>query len=143
MKTRVFTHAALLASFAGSTQALAGGSFPAVFELSSIDGANGFVLSGTDIFDNSGNSVSSAGDVNGDGIDDLVISANYADANGADSGQSYVVFGGAGVGSSGEIPLASLNGTNGFVINGVEAGDISGFSVSMNGICENQLPDTP
>ena len=133
MKTRVFTHAALLASFAGSTQALAGGSFPAVFELSSIDGANGFVLSGTDIFDNSGNSVSSAGDVNGDGIDDLVISANYADANGADSGQSYVVFGGAGVGSSGEIPLASLNGTNGFVINGVEAGDISGFSVSTAG----------
>ncbi len=104
-----------------------------MFELSSLDGTNGFVLSGIDIFDNSGSTVSSAGDVNGDGIDDLIIGAHYADANGSDAGESYVVFGGASVGSSGEIPLSSLNGTNGFVINGIDAEDRSGYSVSCAG----------
>jgi hypothetical protein len=32
--------------------------------------------------DRSGFSISSAGDVNGDGLDDLIIGAVYADANG-------------------------------------------------------------
>ncbi|GMR19002.1 MAG: hypothetical protein BMS9Abin34_126 [Patescibacteria group bacterium] len=34
------------------------------------------------------------GDVNGDGIDDLVMGADWADYNGTDSGSVYVVFGG-------------------------------------------------
>ena len=41
----------------------------------------------------SGYSVSSAGDINGDGYDDLIIGAIYADPNGTSSGSSYVVFG--------------------------------------------------
>ena len=44
-------------------------------------------------FDGSGFSVSAAGDVDGDGIDDLIIGADDADSNGYESGQSYVVFG--------------------------------------------------
>jgi Ca2+-binding RTX toxin-like protein len=38
-------------------------------------------------------SVSSAGDVNGDGFDDLIVGAFGADPNGSSSGSSYVVFG--------------------------------------------------
>jgi hypothetical protein len=35
-----------------------------------------------------------AGDVNGDGLDDLIIGALYADSNGkVDTGKSYIVFG--------------------------------------------------
>ena len=36
--------------------------------------------------------VSNAGDINGDGIDDLIIGAPYASPNGSFSGESYVVF---------------------------------------------------
>ena len=67
--------------------------FPSTLELSSLNGSNGFALNGIDDDDYSGTSVSSAGDVNGDGIDDLIIGAPDAGPNGTDSGQSYVVFG--------------------------------------------------
>ncbi|WP_339390454.1 hypothetical protein, partial [Crocosphaera watsonii] len=59
-----------------------------------MDGTNGFVINGIDTGDNSGNSVSNAGDVNGDGIDDIIIGAFLADRNGNSLlGQTYVVFG--------------------------------------------------
>ena len=67
--------------------------FDPVFELSSLDGSNGFVLNGIDGGDESGLSVSGAGDIDGDGVDDLIIGAKYADPNGGQSGESYVVFG--------------------------------------------------
>ena len=45
------------------------------YGLFSLDGTNGFTLTGIDAGDQSGFSVSSAGDVNGDGYDDLIIGA--------------------------------------------------------------------
>jgi hypothetical protein len=102
------------------------------FELSSLNGSNGFVLNGIDGGDSSGTSVSGAGDVNGDGIDDLIIGAVYADPNGSYSGESYVVFGSSS-GFSSALELSSLNGSNGFVLNGIDADDYSGNSVSGAG----------
>jgi hypothetical protein len=74
--------------------------FPAVFPLAGLyppgggDGSQGFVLTGIDPSDTSGRSVSAAGDVNGDGVDDVIVSAPWADPFGHDtSGESYVVFG--------------------------------------------------
>ncbi len=103
------------------------------FELSALNGANGFVLNGINAGDYCGVSVSAAGDVNGDGYDDVIIGAYRADPNGSDSGESYLVFGGAGVGSTGVVELSALNGFNGFVLNGVGGGDNSGASVSSAG----------
>jgi len=68
--------------------------FGANLELSALDGTNGFQLSGEAAYDYSGNSVSAAGDVNGDGFADLLIGANGADPHGLTSGASYVVYGG-------------------------------------------------
>ena len=46
--------------------------------LDTLDGSNGFRLDGIDANDNSGFSVSTAGDVNGDGYDDILVGANRA-----------------------------------------------------------------
>jgi len=65
--------------------------FASAISLSSLNGVNGFRLDGIDGGDESGHSVSNAGDVNGDGFDDLIIGAWKA---GSFSGESYVVLGG-------------------------------------------------
>ena len=47
-------------------------------------------LEGEDTFNFFGNSVAAAGDVNGDGIDDLVVGAPQNDEGGPDAGKAYV-----------------------------------------------------
>jgi len=47
--------------------------FAASLDLAALDGSNGFRLLGIDVYDFSGYSVDRAGDVNGDGIDDVII----------------------------------------------------------------------
>ncbi|MBT9311099.1 beta strand repeat-containing protein [Leptothoe kymatousa] len=122
-------------SLAGESYVVFGSSSPfaASLDLSALDGSNGFVINGIDSDDLSGRSVSSAGDVNGDGIDDLIIGARFADSNGqSDAGESYVVFGSIN-GFAPSLNLSALDGSNGFVINGIDRGDESGSSVSGAG----------
>jgi hypothetical protein len=104
-------------------------------DLATLDGTNGFRLVGVDVSDSSGRSVSLAGDVNGDGFDDVIVGAIRAEsAGGADSeGESYVVFGRASWAGTPSLDLATLDGTNGFHLIGIDADDISGFSVSSAG----------
>ena len=65
--------------------------FAASIDLAILDGTTGFRIAGEDGYDRSGLSAASAGDVNGDGYDDLIIGATGANSGGA----GYVVFGGA------------------------------------------------
>ena len=65
----------------------------------------------------SGHSVSAAGDINGDGYDDVVIGAAGYPA-GADKGRSYVVFGGPGVGGSRDYCVIESQRRNGFKLDG-------------------------
>ena len=107
-------------------------SLPTTIDLNSL-GSAGITIFGADNNDLSGNAVSSAGDVNGDGFDDLIIGANLADASGnakIGAGDSYVIFGSASLPTT--IDLNTL-GSAGITIFGADAGDESGFSVSSAG----------
>lgn len=106
--------------------------FDATLDLSSLDGSNGFRLDGVAVGDESGYSISSAGDVNGDGFGDVIVGAPDADPNGDNSGANYVVFGKAS-GFDATLALSSLDGSNGFRLDRVSAGDYSGKSVSGAG----------
>ena len=62
-------------------------------------GKGGFKLTGEAAGDNAASTVSAAGDVNGDGIDDLIVGATGYDADhGDDVGAAYVLFGGSYLG---------------------------------------------
>ena len=73
---------------------------------------DGFKLDGENTHDESGGSVSAAGDVNGDDYADVVIGA-YQYPNGSCSGRIYVVFGGPKVGQNGGMLLSVSTGANG------------------------------
>jgi hypothetical protein len=119
--------------------------FPAVFALRSLfpgaggDGRAGFVLNGSDRADEAGYSVSGAGDVNDDGIDDVFVGAFHATRlDQVLVGESYVFFGRATriapvFDLSRLFPQAGGDGSAGFVLMGVDEFDQSGRTVSNAG----------
>ncbi len=116
-------------SSAGESYVVFGKASTTTVELANL-GAGGFRIDGIDVSDRSGTSVSGAGDVNGDGLADLIVGASGADSGGdSNAGESYVVFGKAG---TTPVDLANL-GAGGFRIDGIDANDRSGYSVSGAG----------
>ena len=103
--------------------------FGALVELAFLDGVNGFKLFGENDGDFAGYHVSAGGDINGDGLDDVLIAAPFASPNGRDeSGRVYVVYGQAGPRDI-EIPLALLDGSDGFFVEGDLADDHLGTAL--------------
>jgi len=106
-------------------------------DLADLDGTNGTTLRGIDARDNAGAAVAIAGDLNGDGYDDAVVGAFGADPAGVSrAGETYVVFGGPN-GFPATIPLKSLNGGNGFRLDGIASNDFSGGPVAPAGDVNN------
>lgn len=103
--------------------------FPAAFDLRRLDGKNGFAIPGLASGGRLGGSVGTAGDLNGDGISDLVLGARNAQAN---LGSAYVIYG-RSVPFPASMDLARLDGGNGFAIPGIAADGFLGVSVGGAG----------
>ena len=102
-------------------------------------GLGGFELVGAP-YDEAGFAVASAGDVNGDGIADIVVSAYNHAVGGVYAGAAYVIFGGQDfadlAGADGEIDLGTVGqarGPAGFKLVGEEDYDGTGFAISTAG----------
>ncbi|MGN7614499.1 hypothetical protein ACQZV8_20715, partial [Magnetococcales bacterium HHB-1] len=120
---------------AGETYVIFGekGVWDATFDLTTLDGSNGFALSGADVGGQSGYSLSVAGDINDDGLDDLIIGAPKTDIGGnTDAGSAFVVFGQES-GWSSNFDLSTLDGSNGFRIDGEAATLDIGWKSSSGG----------
>jgi hypothetical protein len=97
--------------------------FPSSISVQSLDSKQGVVIKAEDGLGVV--SVSGVGDVNGDGVLDMLIGIP-GERN--STGASYVVYGGSNLPSS--IKLASLNKKQGLTIHGAKMGDAAGLSVS-------------
>ncbi|MEW6743522.1 MAG: integrin alpha [Planctomycetota bacterium] len=80
-----------------------------------LDGTLGFRIEGRYPIDLFGSSVSGAGDVDGDGLADILVGAPLANGG---AGEAYVIFGAPDLGAGGEFSLDGLDGSNGFIMAG-------------------------
>jgi Ca2+-binding RTX toxin-like protein len=96
-------------------------------DLADLTAADGFRVIGAAAGHSSSYAIGRAGDINGDGIDDLILGAPGADG----TGSAFVVYGVAG--GLGDIDLASLTAAQGFRVLGASAGDTAGVSVNSAG----------
>ena len=99
-----------------------------VFDLSS---PVEFTIDGAQICDRAGSRVAAAGDVNGDGFDDVLVTSINADGVGSYAGVVYVVFGRFGAWYD-SVNVANLTGDTGFKIMGSPL-DLAGQSLSSAG----------
>jgi Ca2+-binding RTX toxin-like protein len=125
--------AAVKAAGAGAAYVVFGRPDQGTIDVKSL-GAGGFRIDGAAAGDSLTSSFAAqgagaAGDVNGDGLADLIVAASTADNNGTDSGSAWVVFGKA---SPDPVDLAAL-GSGGFRIDGAAAGDELGKAVAGAG----------
>ncbi len=127
--------------------------FGTTFDLTTLDGSNGFSIKGSAEGDAFGSAVSQAGDVNGDDIDDLVVSAPQIGTSGASQlGEAFIFYGKPSTGTfDASVNSSAIDGTNGFKITGIRAGQGFGFDASglgdINGdgfadVIVGEAPDT-
>lgn len=119
---------------AGTTYVILGeqGTFPATINISALNGNKGFVINDNIGYEFSGNDITSLTDINGDGINDIIIGAESASPNTKiRAGKAYIIFGNNGTTTN--INLSQINGKNGFVINGSQPEDFLGSAVSPAG----------
>ena len=100
--------------------------------LDELAAAQGFKISGPFMYDGTGYAVSGAGDINGDGIADIIIGSFGEESSGSYSaGVAYVIYGAAG--GLANIDLADLTQAQGFKITGDNFEQFTSFSVSDAG----------
>ncbi len=114
----------------GSAYVIFGRTTDAIIDLATV-GTNGFRIDGAASNDKLGGGASAAGDVNADGYDDVVVSAQGADNNGRGaSGSAYVVFGSA---NPVTVNLSTLGASAGYRIDGASSSGKLGDAVANAG----------
>jgi uncharacterized repeat protein (TIGR02059 family) len=107
------------------------------FELNvtSNDNKTTFLLNGNSPYQFTGAAASPVGDVNGDGIDDLMLSAPNA-------AQLYTVYGHPWLADDGSIKLANISGDNGFVTDGdLYLGSTTGsYTLALSDLFDFSIP---
>jgi hypothetical protein len=91
-----------------------------------MDNALDLNLSGNAAKDNFGSSVSSAGDVNGDGYDDVIVGSEGSDLDGSTYGAAYIYFGGSSMDNILDVNLTGHVANDNFGFSVSSAGDING-----------------
>ncbi|MEQ9097016.1 MAG: GC-type dockerin domain-anchored protein [Phycisphaerales bacterium] len=100
------------------------GAFPPEYDLKTLDGGDGLVLR-FGSYDRAARSVAAAGDINNDGIDDLMVSRD----SGGGPGVAHVIFG-----RTTGFPAVLRPGTgDGVLLIGINDGDRTGFAVGGGG----------
>lgn len=97
-----------------------------------ISSSEGFSAAGVDVtfygeatYDYFGYSVASAGDVNADGLDDILVGSLYHDGNGSNAGRVYLIFGQAfSSGTEFDVTLADV------ILDGEQVEDMLGSAVA-------------
>jgi len=106
---------------------------PTTRDLGALNTRYGLRLDGAAAFDGSGVAVAGVGDIDGDGYADLLVGASAAGPLGRDmAGASYLVFG-RPAGWAARLDLGTLDGREGFRLDGPAAGALSGYRVAAAG----------
>jgi PKD repeat protein len=92
---------------------------------SGVDAVADMTFTGTAAGDNFGVSVSSAGDMNGDGIGDLIVGAWMHDTHGPNDGRAYIYYGGPGADGIADIVLTGEGADDRFGLSVAGAGDMN------------------
>jgi hypothetical protein len=83
-------------------------------------------MAGETAMDSFGDSVSSAGDVNGDGYCDVIVGTPKKDTSGVDFGKAYVYYGGASMNNGPDVTMAGEAAYDYFGTSVSSAGDVNG-----------------
>ena len=84
------------------------------------------VIEGETAWDFLGISISSAGDMNGDGYDDIIIGAKSNDEGGTNAGKVYIYFGGAVMDTTADLTITGENNNDNIGASVSSAGDVNG-----------------
>jgi hypothetical protein len=87
---------------------------------------SGTMFNGQGNFDSFGNSVSSAGDVNGDGYDDIIVGAHGYTSPNFNKGRAYIYFGGPAMDNKADVTLDGEASLHYFGFSVSAAGDVNG-----------------
>jgi hypothetical protein len=92
----------------------------------SMDNVEDVIINGAANNDHLGFAVASAGDVNNDTFDDVIVGAYLADGAGTDRGQAYIYYGGASMDNTADVTFTGTGNSDHLGYSVASAGDVNG-----------------